>query len=699
VQPHVIGIAQYGTPTPILGATALPFYTYPLHTSIAQHTEPTNATLLSVATAIIPVPAGIPEYVSPSILIEFDRTGTGFQSVLDPNVYYEVALLAGTAPTPDHYQNVAASSVSAYVTLPTPLSTTTASVPASTGGNPPKFADVLAAVNAVLSKDPGGPPTTAEIAALTFNQCRNIAYQIVYRSRAPLPPVPPGTLEPMYTDPPNTGAPSNSNEQALSQFQGALAGYYGPKDAAANQLTNFVFSLSAALWCEQQSQKATSVILNFPVNPNPSTPPINATGSEAEVILTGVVGIDIPAQYFYALTAQMPAQMTAAARFAMATTGDEQQNLTQLTNAVSSGWIDMAATMSLPQAVRILSALAVPAGSTVTQCPITPTIKPIWTDWLAYPSPAWLDYSTLPSTYIFQPGDDVTFFWPAEANRNPGDFLDLVLFTLTEGYQIPTSAGLLKDAILAHFTPSITNVGQLAAATPAEWQTFFASLPGILGVSAVAVLPAFTAPGTVAIRIAAFIRYFQSFFGVQPVAPPTFLPNTAPLPSLNLPAFDLIAQTIAAYSGFKLSSPLVLLTLQHAAKAAVPNDPQAQAWAVQAVSTINELFILTSPPTTPPTLPPQVPANLQFSVMEALFARGFTSIEDVLDLPKDDFQQALTGTVAYDYAPAMATPESPILGRRPVRRRSAPSTRDRLPTVSRRCIFLRSDRSLICRRC
>ena len=36
--------------------------------------------------------------------------------------------------------------------------------------------------------------------------------------------------------------------------------------------------------------------------------------------------------------------------------------------------------------------------------------------------------------------------------------------------------------------------------------------------------------------------------------------------------------------------------------------------------------------------------------MEALYARGFTSTEDVLDLPPADFQQALTGTVAYDFA-------------------------------------------------
>ena len=39
--------------------------------------------------------------------------------------------------------------------------------------------------------------------------------------------------------------------------------------------------------------------------------------------------------------------------------------------------------------------------------------------------------------------------------------------------------------------------------------------------------------------------------------------------------------------------------------------------------------------------------------MEALYARGFTSREQVLEHTQEDFQQALTGTIAYDDAPAI----------------------------------------------
>ena len=74
-------------------------------------------------------------------------------------------------------------------------------------------------------------------------------------------------------------------------------------------------------------------------------------------------------------------------------------------------------------------------------------------------------------------------------------------------------------------------------------------------------------------------------------------------------------------------------TLEAAANAAIPGDERAQAWAVQAIQALNELFILSQIP--------GATAAFDFSVMEALFARGFTSREDVLDHTFDNFQQAL----------------------------------------------------------
>ena len=178
---------------------------------------------------------------------------------------------------------------------------------------------------------------------------------------------------------------------------------------------------------------------------------------------------------------------------------------------------------------------------------------------------------------------------------------------------------------------------------PSDWRLFFAPLPQ--NTILVNLLPPFTQPGNATARVAAFIRYFQSFFGVQSVTPNILTATSTTPPSLNPPASDVIGATIAAYPGFALGNPLVMTTLQLAAQTALPGgDPQAWAWAVQTVSTLNQLYILANG---------SVPPNLLFSVMEALYARGFTSVEDVLELPSEDFQQALTGTVAYDFAAAI----------------------------------------------
>ena len=53
------------------------------------------------------------------------------------------------------------------------------------------------------------------------------------------------------------------------------------------------------------------------------------------------------------------------------------------------------------------------------------------------------------------------------------------------------------------------------------------------------------------------------------------------------------------------------------------------------------------------TLP--YPVSFSFSVMEALYARGFRGAADITALSEADFQQALTGTVAYDYAMTRCT--------------------------------------------
>lgn len=629
-----------GTPDPgaFIGSATFAGPPFPINpaTQIVQHDVPP---LASVATAVIEYP-GAPsgaEYIAPDLRIEFQRPFPA-PAIFAAQIYYDVQLYVHALPfPPTAFQAIPDDAVSAFVTLPPVTNPNAVSLTLPSDGTPPNFTVLLNTVTAVLSQDPGGAPSQNEIASLSPDQCRNIAYEIVYGPQAVLP-APPETLENMYTDPPNSGTYNDGNEQNRLLFQGKLAGYYGPSDAVALQLTNYVFSLSAAVYCELQSQNATQALVEFPVNPNATPPPALTTIAAAQIIFTGPLGVDIPAAYFYALACQMSTQITKDQRYQMAIGADQQQNLNQLTNAVNMGWVQLVATLNPAQAARILQALFVPPSSTVTQWPLTyPSASTIWLDWSSFPATAspWTSY---------QVGDDLTQFWPGEATAQPGPFLDLVLWALTQGYEIPPGGQFLASEIESYFAPA--NVAQIALTTPGSWQEFFTSLPTTLGATPEDVLPPFTLPGTVAARISAFIRYVQQFFQLTPDPLPAFSPLILGIPErFPVPACDVIARTITAYGGFTFGTPLVLAALEAAAALAVPADPEAQAWVVQAIWTINELFFLAH-------LPPR-PQSFEFSVMEALFARGFTSREEVQDLPFADFQQALTGTVAYDFAVAI----------------------------------------------
>src|SRR5262249_31953916 len=66
-------------------------------------------------------------------------------------------------------------------------------------------------------------------------------------------------------------------------------------------------------------------------------------------------------------------------------------------------------------------------------------------------------------------------------------------------------------------------------------------------------------------------------------------------------------------------------------------------WTKNAIHTIWVLYQVTKIP----SLDPKLQSNLQFSYMEALYARGFTTAERIVILSQTQFQQALAGTVAY----------------------------------------------------
>ena len=281
------------------------------------------------------------------------------------------------------------------LTLPFPAATTgiIAGMSASGAGIPPGA--IVAKIDATglvtLSEEtsapmPGGSTVTfaPNLGALSVDQCRNIAYEIVW-SQQPPPPTPPN-VEDLYTNPPNTGpmlsgTTPNQFEADRRQFEAQLTSYYALADASADRLTTFVYALSAAVACEQLSLAATEAVLELP--PNPAGPGVGALSGH-KVLLTGIDAVDpptnfgVPAAFFYGLAAHLPVQIGAAQRLQLVTGDNLTRLLAELTAAINSGTMAdsetflavPAASVNAAQAARRLAALGVPAGETLPRAPL-----------------------------------------------------------------------------------------------------------------------------------------------------------------------------------------------------------------------------------------------------------------------------------------------------------------------------------------
>lgn len=624
---------------------------------------------VSLAIAVIDVPATGYENLTLNV-------SRGAENIEPGGPFYNVALDAGSL-TPGQFQNSGVTSL--YLALPVPVTAANAQyLTLPSDGSPPNFDQLLAAVQGVLGVDPGGLPLP-DLGALTADQCRNIAYEIVW-SPQPALPAPPDPLSDLYDDPPNTGKPSDQKEQDRKQFEGALTSYYATPNATGDRLSKWVYALAAAFACQQRSQAATQALLAFPVNPlQVSSAPVG----ETEVMLVAPVAgnalpvtFGIPAAYFYALGANMPVQVTPDQRYRMACGDTMLRVLAELTAAVDGGQISdsyqiagAGPAVNPAQAARRLSALVITPPGGIPQCtleaapaPPRPPLQPLVTDWLAYPPPP-PPGPPPPLWRSYQPGDDASTFWPAEAAAQAAAFLELVLCALTQGYVLapgavrppappPPAGTTLADelqAFLATINPAPT-VTTLAGVTADQWTSYFQPTTGYL--------PPFTRPGNQAAQIAAFIRHVQKFFEMAPPALPASVSAPAPgaPPGLPLPSQDWLQACFTAYQGIAggggLGSGLNLPDLQQAAATVFPGDLAAQAWVVQALQTLDELWGLAIKAA--PTVAANKPnAALAFSMMEALYARGLTSLEKIQGLLLQDLQQILTGTVAYDYATAL----------------------------------------------
>ncbi|MFI5915061.1 neuraminidase-like domain-containing protein [Dactylosporangium sp. NPDC051541] len=224
----------------------------------------------------------------------------------------------------------------------------------------------------------------------------------------------------------------------------------------------------------------------------------------------------------------------------------------------------------------------------------------------------------------------------------------------------------LAEQIAAWLPSTVTppapgpTVGLLKQITAAQWTAFFtvAGSP--------AWLPPFTEPpgagtggtaqkaGYIAGRVRAFVRTVREFFTVAAATTSAQLPAPDAPAVFDRPADDLVTAAVAQLPASFAFGKGALSTDDAAAAAqtVVSDDADAQAWLVQALTTVNELYWTSSVVPNPPVTLPG-PVSLAFSVAEALFARGFRAAAEITGLTAGDFQLALTGTVAYDHAAAL----------------------------------------------
>ncbi|MGF6408376.1 hypothetical protein OKW37_000046 [Paraburkholderia sp. MM5482-R2] len=239
---------------------------------------------------------------------------------------------------------------------------------------------------------------TPDLGALSLAQCKNVAYEIVWSQQPPQLPSPPEPPEDLYTDPPNTGpmltgSTPNPHEGDRQQFEAQLKSYYTIANATADRLTSFVFTLSAAIACQQRSLAATQVLIEFPADP--------AAGSanDVAVVLSGVgqaapANFGVPAAYFYALATSMPPQMAAQQRYALATRESLTGLLSDLTTAINAGIVTASESFTAAvlgpspaagkpnaaQAARRLTALNISAGAATPLAPLDTIALPTSVD-------------------------------------------------------------------------------------------------------------------------------------------------------------------------------------------------------------------------------------------------------------------------------------------------------------------------------
>jgi hypothetical protein len=469
-----LGSATYIAPTSLPPSpSADPTPVQDPDTGIVQHFSITPGGLVgsfvrnfsAVATAVIQIPdppAG-GEYRTADVRLVITRNGN---QIAHKPIYYNVPVAPAPIPAnPNDFRQL--EPISLHLALPSSAQPSP-TVVLPEDGTAPNFANLRTAVEAVLNADPGN---TEGIANLTAAQCRHIAYEIIWDRMAYPLPVPKRSLEAIYTGP---QASDSDDERDRRIFEGDLLTYYTRHNAEAERLKTFIFSLSTAIWCEDQSRLATRTGFHFPVFPNPPK-------GEAKVILkaSGAAldpSFEVPAAYFYALTATLPSQLKREDRFKMVALDSEVQIVTNIAQAIDDGVLTEpvlttpgGVSVNRYQAARRLRALGsaneigTPEFVLDPVAPATSAVRGLVTDWLGFTAA------------------DINAFWTTLSPANTAGHLDLILCAITkENPPLAPLTAAIKNPSVPSFGAGVSNVNDLAAKNNQNWEALLNANPALL---------------------------------------------------------------------------------------------------------------------------------------------------------------------------------------------------------------------------
>ncbi|MCI5224663.1 MAG: hypothetical protein D3924_18835, partial [Candidatus Electrothrix sp. AR4] len=234
--------------------------------------------------------------------------------------------------------------------------------------------------------------------------------------------------------------------------------------------------------------------------------------------------------------------------------------------------------------------------------------------------------------------EDISAFWSGtfSADERQGH-LDLVLCAVTQSHESLVLA-IKQDSAIVEIEEeewqwlAVNNVTALKERTSTDWKNLFEAGPSLL--------PPFTAPGTTEERIRAFLRHLRRFFDVANVIGSPDPAEATGVPTLERSSENLVDDLLQQYPGFTFEH-WDDSDLNNALEAIFPNNYEMQSQFRGWLECIRSVIGLTA------GIGPEI---LRFSVIEALWARGFLTPGDLDGLSAEGFQDALVGSVAYEFS-------------------------------------------------